>query len=121
MSEPSSAPLPALSSHLAARLTGGAFVLLGAGFLYWQLYLPLARAAAHVERVNYSTQLIVVGEFTVLAGLHFVVRGASGLNWLRRAKDDRRLFWGMVGLCALLVFATRAFLAHQFAALGYGG
>jgi hypothetical protein len=81
-------PLFLPKSDTAARLLGLGFFTAGAAMIYWQGVLPLLGAIREKPLVEYSIKLIIFGEFFVVAGLYWIIRGLAGYEAVRSIKDN---------------------------------
>ncbi|MEL6340880.1 MAG: hypothetical protein AAFQ65_13295 [Myxococcota bacterium] len=66
-----------------ARPIGFAVSVLGAGFLYWSLYLPLSEAWAGAESLTYSGKLVAMSSAFFILGLLLVAGGPKLMAELR--------------------------------------
>lgn len=113
-----SEPLWQPRSDLSARLLGAGFFLIGAVLLTMQSRSILSAIKSSAP-VTYSHAAIAMGEFALLIGAYWMVRGLAGYRSIRALPQNRAAFrW--FGFFSALLFGT-TLLALHFAlqSLGY--
>jgi hypothetical protein len=115
MSEPVYQP----RSNTAARLLGLGFFSAGAAMIYWQGVMPLLAAIREKPLVEFSIKLIILGEFFVIMGLFWLIRGLAGYTAIRGMQKKPRAMkiLAVVSLAATLL--SWWLLTHVFESYGY--
>lgn len=113
-----SEPLWQPRSDASARLLGAGFCLGGAGLLALQARAILG-AIERGETVSYFAATVALGEFGVLVGAYWMIRGLSGYHAVRALREKpAALRW--LGVVSLVVIGgTLLSLQAWLRSLGY--
>ena len=114
-----SGPLYQPRSEIAARLLGLGFFTAGAAAIYWQGILPLRAAIAEKPLVEYSIKLIILGEFFVIMGLYWMIRGFAGYLAVREIQKNPRAMKRLAFFALLATLISWWLLDDVFESYGY--
>lgn|GEM_PF-1179249 len=83
-------------TDFTARLAGLFFFLMGAGAIYWQVWLPIQHAQEDRPLLEYSLKLIILGECFLIMGGWWIFGGLRAYESVRTIKDHpKRMKWLM--------------------------
>ena len=114
-----SEPLYQPRSDSAARLLGLGVFSAGAAAIYWQGIRPLQAAAAEKPLVEYSIKLVILGEFFVVMGLFWIIRGLAGYTAIRAMQQNPRAMKILVVVALAATLLSWWLLTHVFESYGY--
>ncbi len=114
-----SEPLYQPRSDTAVRLLGPGFFPAGAAMICWQGVLPLLGAIENKPRVEFSIKLIILGEFFVLMGLFWMIRGLAGYTTIRAMQQNPRAMKLLAAASLVAALVSWWLLTRVFESYGY--
>ncbi len=114
-----SEPLYQPRNNTSARFLGLGFFLAGAAMVWWQGVVPLLGAIADKPQVEFSIKLIILGEFFVIMGLFWIVRGLAGYTAIRAMQKNPRAMKILTMVALAATALSWWLLTHIFESYGY--
>lgn len=114
-----SEPLYQPRSNTAARLLGLAVFSAGAAVIYWQGVRPLLGAIQEKPLVEYSIKLVILGEFFVLMGLFWMIRGLAGYTAIREMQKNPKAMKILAAVSLAATLLSWWLLTQVFQSYGY--
>ena len=100
------------------HLLGAILLIIGLGFSYWQIWLPLQAARHHATEVSYESRGQFIGVFCTLIGLAKLVLGEKFNLQNQNFRRDWR-FWALTLLGVGLAIGMDFLMKNELRKYGY--